>query len=45
MYQLRALLHREVGLVCFLCLCMNTVAHANEIWVAPTYQTDTGGSV
>ncbi len=43
MNQLRALRSRIVGLVCLSCLCVASVARANEIWVAPTLQTDTGG--
>ena len=42
MNQLRLLRARIVGLVCLSFLCA-TVARANEIWVVPTLQTDTGG--
>jgi hypothetical protein len=45
MNQLRTFSRRVVGLasVCLSFMFIARVAHADEIWVAPTYQTDLGG--
>ncbi len=44
MNRIQAVRSRIFGLICLLLsVCVGSDARANEIWVAPTLQTDTGG--